>query len=713
MVTSRLRSRAWVRVGTVVCGLLPGLFAGCGDEPGSSSAGVDPAEPREVEPTAAVPVAGTQVVFEPGAELSGLSFYDLPYPFDVRLNDRGAPDLSGLPHSGRPGALNLISVAGKRPGFPSAPVGYFRLTGAPSARSPNDVIAADKASDVLLLDVDLRSPASGTLYPTIAAIIPPGDFAPENLLAVGAAPGVVLPPGRRYAFVVRRSFKDASGALLGVPPALADLLNGREPPGPRGRSLREAFRNLIRALEVAGVPLGEVAGAAVFTVGDVVENNERLSSAIVAAQDVSLEGLAIAPGDGASHERFCELSASVSFPQYQAGQQPFDTEGGFVLDKEGLPVPQGTMRVPVVVTLPKQPMPSEGYPLVLYLHGSGGLSSQVVDRGRITAPEGTPTVGEGPAHVLAKHGFATVGVALPLNPERLPGAGLFEYINFNNLGAFPSTFRQGVFEQRLLIEALSSLVIDKAVLNDCYGISLPAGAAGYRFDVRELGLMGQSMGAQYATLLAAVEPAVRALAPSGSGGFWNKILVESSKDVDGARMADLVQILLGVPKPELSPLHPALTLLETAWEPADPGMSAPRVGRRPLVGHPVRDLYQPVGKDDEYFPPTVFDAMALAYGNRQAGEPVWSSMQELLSLGGQEGMVAYPAARIAPSERGEPRTSVTVQYLGDGIADPHTIFSQLDAVKYQYGCFFASRVRTGHAVVPAPASLDMPCPGTE
>ncbi|HEU4410216.1 MAG TPA: hypothetical protein VFS43_33480 [Polyangiaceae bacterium] len=659
----------------------------------------------------AYPAYGTQIVFDPQAALAGSSFYDLPYPFDVRLNAQGGPDLSGMPRVDTDATRDLIPAAGARAGFPSVPVGYFRLTGAPAARAADAVMPADLTSGLLLIDVDPASPAYGELYATVATVIPAGPYAPANLLAVGAAPGVVLPAGRTYAFVLRRSFGDQSGALLGVPGAFANALNGKLPPGPHGPGLSKAFRLLRDALADLGVARSEVAGAAIFTVGDVVAENERLSSSVLASADVTVENVALDPADGASHPRFCELRATVVMPQYQRGTQPFDTEGGLEFDAEGRPVVQGAMTVPIALSLPKGPMPPGGYPLVLYLHGSGGLSTQVIDRGRITTPGGTATPGEGPAHVLAEHGFATVGAAMPLNPERLPGATLLEYINFDNLAAFPSTYRQGMFEQRLLLEALSTLAIEPAAVEGCAGPSLPEGAAHYRFDLSALGVLGQSMGAQYLNLLSAVEPAVRAVVPTASGGVWNKFLVESPFNLGGGVVpANAVASLFAVPRSQLSPLHPVLTLIETAWEPIDPLVSGARIGRRPLPGHPVRDAYQPVGLNDEYFPPSIFDAMALGFGHRQAGDTIWASMQPALGLEGYGGLVDYPAAHVTTSEGGVPRTSVVVQYLGDGIADPHTIFSQLDEVKYQYGCFFATYVRTGRGIVPAPAPLGTPCP---
>ena len=62
------------------------------------------------------------------------------------------------------------------------------------------------------------------------------------------------------------------------------------------------------------------------------------------------------------------------------------------------------------------------------------------------------------------------------------------------------------------------------------------------------------------------------------------------------------------------------------------------------------------------------------------------------------------------SADGSSYTGVIVQYRGDGIYDPHSIFSQLDTVKYQYGCFFDTFLRTGTAVVPAAQPLGTPCP---
>ena len=61
------------------------------------------------------------------------------------------------------------------------------------------------------------------------------------------------------------------------------------------------------------------------------------------------------------------------------------------------------------------------------------------------------------------------------------------------------------------------------------------------------------------------------------------------------------------------------------------------------------------------------------------------------------------------SETGVSYTGIVVQYEGDGIADPHTIFSQRIDVKYQYGCFMRSMQEVGMATVLEPRPVLPPC----
>jgi hypothetical protein len=669
--------------------------------------GCDGSPETETTPTTTAPAKGTVTVFDLGADLT-TAFYDLPMPSDLRLTEAGGPDYTGFPN---PNALSLIEgvrkVAMDRKGFPVIPVAYFRFTAPVPTQDAEVVVAADKTSPFLLIDVDPASDERGRLFPTVAATPEVDIYTPENVLAVAPRPGFVLKPERRYAVVVQRSLGDAAGNKLDVVGDLEMLAAGKTPEGPLGEKAAALYAPLWETLDQIGVDRAEIAAATVFTTGDVVKSTFEISSAVKEQVAVQITDLALDPDDGATHERFCELRGKVVYPQFQTGAPPFDTDGLFELDASGVPTKQRDEEAPIAIAIPKGPMPPGGYPLVVYFHGSGGLSTQFVDRGKISTPDGEPEKGKGPAHELAFHGIASAGSALPVNPERLPGAGETEYLNLNNLAAMRDTFRQGVIEQRLFIEALRNIEIDPALLAGCAGPELLAGETTYHFSEQDLLAQGQSMGGMYTNMIGSTEPRIRAVVPTGAGGFWTYFILKTSL-IPG--VASKVGVLLLQTMVPLTFMHPAIHVSQTALEPADPMVYMPRLGRRPLDGHPVRPIYEPVGEGDSYFPTVLYDAIALAYGHPMAGDVVWPSMKEALALDGLDGILPYPVLDNRKSEiDGAPYTGVVVQYKGDGISDPHGIYGQLDEVKYQYGCFFRTFLETGKASVLAPKPLGSPC----
>nr|MDQ3366849.1 hypothetical protein [Myxococcota bacterium] len=454
---------------------------------------------------------------------------------------------------------------------------------------------------------------------------------------------------------------------------------------------------LWETLGELAIARGDLLVATVFTTGDEVALLRDRSEAVRASANAELADLRVDPTDGAAHTGFCELVGTVTFPQYQTGAQPFDSDGTFVFDASGMPGVQGSLTVPVTLTIPTGPMPAGGWPLWQFFHGSGGASVDLVDDGPSATLESGPTVGEGPGAVVARRGIAAVAAALPINPERLPGASNYAYLNLNNLAAFPYTFQQGVFEQRLLLDALLALEIPAATLAACAGVQ----ATTHRFDATKVTAGGHSMGGMYANMIGAIEPRHGALTPFGAGGFWNLMILDTAI-VPGSK--DLLAGVLGVDSEHLTFVHPAMSLIGLGWEIAEPGASMARIARRPLPGIPARHVYQPIGMDDQFFPNAIFDAAALAYGNQQAGEQVWPGTQAALAVDGLAGVQSYPVK----GNRGT--TSVVVQYTDGGLLDAHYIHRQLEAVRYQYGCFLASYLRDGVPTVPAPAAVGAACP---
>src|SRR5450631_1101320 len=111
--------------------------------------------------------SGTVVVFDFAADLHTPDhFFDFPFPSDLRLTSSGAPDMAGLANPSMSAVLEgLRGVAMDRKGFPQMPVAWFQFTAAIPAQDSGTTIAADKASSILLVDVDAASSTPGALIP--------------------------------------------------------------------------------------------------------------------------------------------------------------------------------------------------------------------------------------------------------------------------------------------------------------------------------------------------------------------------------------------------------------------------------------------------------------------------------------------------------------------------------------------------------------------
>ena len=107
-----------------------------------------------------------------------------------------------------------------------------------------------------------------------------------------------------------------------------------------------------------------------------------------------------------------------TFPQFQQGTPPFDTEGLFDIGADGLPDraahrdgARSSSRSP---NSRCRTAATRWWCTSTARAGSPRRSSTA---GRVTEPGGCPTKGEGPAHVLAAHGFATRRQRAPAQPR--------------------------------------------------------------------------------------------------------------------------------------------------------------------------------------------------------------------------------------------------------------------------------------------------------
>jgi hypothetical protein len=637
---------------------------------------------------------GVKLIFDTNADLNDPAhFYDAPYPMNLfRETESGSPDLTGFPNPGKNGAVDgFIANSMEAEGFPVLAVTFFRFTGPLGPRENTDVIPAEPTAPIILINVDSKSPEYGKQLPVVARTLEADPYTAENVLAVAARPGFILRAGTKYGVVVLDSALDAQGAKLAKNDVIEHAKLYREQ-GENQLGPDIPLTPLWDALDTAGVSTENVVAATVFTTGEVVKNTAEVGDKVLAAYDITIDDLAIDASE--DHAELCVLRGNITLPQFQTGERPFGTEGKFTFDADGTPIEQRTEEAPVVIVIPRTPMPTEGYPLILNVHGSCGYSIAMV---RPVGDDCLPAEPIGPAFPHALKGMATAGMAMPLNPERYPGATETEYVNANNFAALRDTFRQGTIEARLFLEALTKLQIDPEILAECTGASLSGGATSYRFDASKLAIMGQSMGGMYTNLVGATEPKLRIAVPTGAGGYWPYFILET--ELQDGQFKAFLPLLLGT-QAKLTHLHPALAIAAGALEAADPFVSMPYLARHPLEGHPARPIYEPAGQGDSYFPTTIYDAAALAYGHPQAGNEVWPEMQDALALAGLDGVLSFPLTDNLTSENGDKYTGAVMQFVADGDYDPHAIYSHRDDVKRQYSCFLDSFFKTGVATIP-------------
>src|SRR5690606_23966464 len=152
----------------------------------------------------------------------------------------------------------------------------------------------------------------GELIPTLAQTLEPDAYSPEHTLAIAPRPGFVLRPNTTYAAVVRTGALDAEGRPLATSPIL-DRLRTRAPSGAAEQAADAVYAPLWYTLSQLGVDAADVAGATVFTTGDVVQWTHDLSERVRRAHDVTITDLALNTLSDEQHPELCELKATVSY----------------------------------------------------------------------------------------------------------------------------------------------------------------------------------------------------------------------------------------------------------------------------------------------------------------------------------------------------------------------------------------------------------------
>lgn len=582
------------------------------------------------------------------------AFLDTPWPSDLLRRPGGGLDLTAFPNPANVQTLEeYLELFQTAPGYASSGALYFHVEGGVDEASLPASVAASMAADASMFLVEIanperRIPIEYRVYPEATAFLRAGSVAVLPLLGA-----VVRGPA---ALVVTNEVKSASGAPLGPSDDMRALLTC-EPldvePAPDCRP----YQILIARL---GLLPDEVALVQLFT-------PQEATAELQAAFDWLLEQPPPAVKDlqksDEEHAEYDVYEGVVELQQFQRGTPPYrnfdGSSGGFVIGDDGVPLPQRTEDVQFVLTVPKGQPPNDGWPVVVYGHGTGG--------------DLRTGVGDGPryeAHQLARAGAAMLATSEPLHRGRAGfGAGSEEIDTFNFLNplAGRDNWRQSALEKAQLVHSVVNLAI-------------PASLSGFKniyFDEERVSYFGHSQGGIVGAIFVGVEHRIEGAFLSGAGAGFSPSLIEKTEPVS---LEQVVRTLLSLPDDEVvDRFHPVPNLLQIWIEPSEP-LNYGRLWRE-RTERPTPHLVATSGLLDPYTPKRTHWGLAGAFGLPLV-EPVSEPVEVLERLG--VAPVEGPARGNLVDGQGRRRTAGVLQYPNDG---HFAVFSNPDAQE-AYRLFF-------------------------
>ena len=426
-----------------------------------------------VEDTTSPPAPGHTLILD----LTGKgAFFDRPWPAAPRTVD-GKPDLSGLPNPTKRKWIESLRTLGSKETDGFSPTGtiYFQFDGPVATPSADPLDRIKPGSGILLVNIDTSSAGFGTKHPFHVQVTEVEDsFRPINLLQLLPVPGLGLAEHTHYAAIVLRSLGNPDGVELKQHADLAKMLAGKVPTGAKAAAWAASFDSLSSVLPSLGLAKADIAAATVFKTGSptaTVFRHVKEQSKLPAPPLVD----ALAVRD--EYPTFYALKGSWLAPQYQDGTPPYLVEGGKMsVDSAGKLIKLRDEKAPFMVSVPKGKMPAKGFPLYFYVHGTGGNSAQVIDRGMQTYKGDVPPAGTGPAMWCAEKGWGSSCTGMPLAPERLGFLSFDGYVayNFFNPPAMRDNLIQMLLDLVRFRKLMLSLEIDSAL---CPGTDAKIGRA--------------------------------------------------------------------------------------------------------------------------------------------------------------------------------------------------------------------------------------------
>ena len=548
------------------------------------------------------------------AELKGDKWLDHPWPSDLRKDADGSIQFDGFYNPYEITLLkSYVSLAkGLLKGFsPVAPI-YLRFSADLDPQSlpetPTDALKA--TASLQLIDIDAQSPERGQ-----RKLIQwhwrrdAGVYWLKDTLAVSPAFGYALRSKTRYAVIVKTAARSEGGGPIKASADLQEVL-GLAAASARSASAKAFFADAVSEIVTAGVAKDQIAHMTVFTTGDPTAELFALADDVhanVAAPTVQ----ALTAEEQKSNYDVYQGMYGPS-PNYQVGTPPYEepSDGGGFQFENGRPKLQNVFDLRFALVVPKAdkcPIPDDGYPIVLYAHGTGGDYRTLL------------STGSGTASVLADRCIASMGTDQIFHGTR-PGAPLnkgevnFLFFNVDNIIALRTNPQQAAID-----------VVQQARLFSETKLTIPAESSrsGYeiRFDPKRIMFSGHSQGGLNGPLFLAADNQTRGGVLTGAGGLLGVPLLEKTKPEPS--VAALVKLLLQLRSDEegaeLNMYHPVIALAQTIGDASDPYNYGPYIVQTPRPGFAPKSVLQFVGvasdgTGDTFAPPRGMELLGVSMG---------------------------------------------------------------------------------------------------
>jgi pimeloyl-ACP methyl ester carboxylesterase len=650
---------------------------GCGASPATGDGGVPDATAddagRDAAPVDAFlpddPGAARAIfVLAPGVDAA---FFDLPWPTDLRTTSDGHVDMTGFPN---PNSIlfreYLAAIDAQQVGFGTNGAMYFRFSrGVDETTLPADAMASlDPTSSVFLVDVDPDSATRGARIPitTHYQHLPTAYWAARSL-AVRAPDGLALEGNHTYAAVITNRVHALDGSAFARDADFETVVDGSADAA--------ALAAYQPALDTLAGQLDDVIALAVFTTQDATALGTQLRDFVhdsypapTAVPDTVMRSVL-----RDSYQLI--LGSYGPVPIFQSGEIPYLHEGGEI-DLEDGTIVEGEFNARFALSVPTGAMPPEGYPIVLYSHGTGGDYQSFAS--------------DGTADRLARVGYAVMGIDQIHHGARNPTDASPELLFFNVQN--PEAVRFNTLESAVDIVTQARFA---------GGLELPADVltrddVPVHFDADRVFFFGHSQGGLVAPLYLAIDDGVRGGVISAGGALLGYALLEKTEPVS---IPLIFQAALGIgsdagafEREGMNIYHPVISVLQGWIEPSEPANYAGMIFDHPRAGFAPKSILQTEGLMDVYTPPHSIEALVVAMRNQQVA-PIARDIPTLALLG-----IAPAGDTVTMNVAGGLATAGLLQFPDNG----HFAVFMNETAQSRIAGFFESLRAGGPGVIPPP-----------